>query len=94
MIPSHLKYKTYKNEVQAKSTKLGIKGHAFRHRWAQQRFEQVSNGLTPPISGGTPYAELTDEEKRRWDNAAKVVNSELGHGHGREDITATYIGEI
>ena len=93
MIPSHLKYKTYKNEVQAKSTKLGIKGHAFRHHWAQKRFEQVSKGLKAPMVGGTPYTSLSEEQKQRWDNAAKVVNSELGHGHGREDITATYIGK-
>ncbi|MDD9878873.1 MAG: integrase domain-containing protein [Magnetovibrio sp.] len=93
MIPAGVKYKTYKNLVQAKSTEIGIKGHAFRHHWAQQRFEQVSNGLKAPIAGGTPYAELTDEAKQHWDNAAKIVNSELGHGQGREDITATYIGQ-
>lgn len=93
MIPAGQKYMTYKKMVQAKSTDLGIKGHGLRHQWAQNRFTEISGGLKPPIAGGRPYSELNKEEQARWDKAARMVNQELGHGRGREDITATYIGE-
>jgi len=91
MIPRGMKYMSYKKAVQAVSTQLGIKGHGFRHQWAQQRFEQIS-GLRAPIAGGPRYTDLSPDDQARWDKAARLVNSELGHGKGREDITATYIG--
>lgn len=92
MIPKNQTYLTYKKEVQAKSTELGIKGHQFRHQWAQDRFAEVSGGIQAPLAGGPSYSELSEKEQALWNKAAKRVNEELGHGKGREDITATYIG--
>ncbi len=92
MIPKGVKYETYKNEVQAKSTEIGIKGHGFRHQWAQNKFEEMSGGIKSPHAGGPAYETLSDEERRHWEKAAAVVNQELGHGAGREDITGNYIG--
>lgn len=92
MIPSNQKYMTYKKLVQAKSTELEIKGHGLRHQWAHNRFTEISGGIKPPIAGGQAYSTLSSVEKNRWDKAARIVNQELGHGRGREDITATYIG--
>jgi len=92
MIPKYQKYLTFKKEVQAVSAAIGIKGHSFRHYWAQQKFIQVSGGIKPPLAGGPKYSSLNNKERARWDKAARRVNEELGHGKGRKDITATYIG--
>lgn len=92
MIPKLQKYKTYKNKVQAVSTSIGIKGHRFRHYWAQARFVEVSGGIKPPLAGGPSYSSLNNKERTLWNKAAKRVNEELGHGKGRKDITAIYIG--
>lgn len=92
MIPKGQKYHTYRKAVQAHSTKIGIKGHAFRHHWAQTKFTEVSIGIKPPLAGGPAYSSLSKAEQVRWDKAARRVNEELGHGKGRKDITATYIG--
>lgn len=58
----------------------------------QNLFFDIS-GIAAPHAGGPCYADLTAEERDRWDQAAKIVNQELGHGEGRADITATYIGK-
>jgi hypothetical protein len=92
MIPKSQKYKTYRNRVQAISTSIGIKGHSFRHYWAQAKFAEVSGGIKAPLAGGPAYTSLNKKERALWNKAAKRVNEELGHGKGRRDITATYIG--
>lgn len=91
MIPNEKKFSSYRNEVQENSKQIGIKGHGLRHHWAHQRFQQLS-GLVCPIAGGIPYKDLSSGEQDKWDYAAGVVNQELGHGEGRLDTTATYIG--
>lgn len=92
MIPKTQKYRTYKNNVQAVSTSIGIKGHRFRHYWAQAKFTQVSGGIKPPLAGGPAYLSLSQSDRSSWNKAARRVNEELGHGNGRRDITAIYIG--
>ena len=49
-------------------------------------------GIPPPLAAGPKYGELTRDGQLRWEEAAATVNRELGHGVGRKDITATYIG--
>jgi hypothetical protein len=92
MIPSAMRFKTYYAQYNTTRHAAGVAGHEYRHHWAQQRFVQVSGGIAAPHAGGQAYSGLNDEAKTRWDRAAAVVNQELGHGEGREDITATYIG--
>lgn len=92
MIPDGRDYESYKKTVQRLSTKIGIKGHSFRHHWAQTKFIEVSGGIKPPIAGGPAYSSLSKSEKVRWDKGAARVNQELGHGKGRDDITRDYIG--
>ncbi len=93
MIPDvkQMKYNAYRKQVQDVSKEIGIKGHSFRHQWAQDRFKQLS-GLDCPIANGPKYSELDQEQKNKWDAAAGIVNQELGHGKDRLDTTATYIG--
>ena len=64
--------------------------HTPRHT-TQERFEQVA-GIPPPLADGPKHSELTRDEQIRWEEAAAIVNWELGHGEGRKDITATNIG--
>ena len=92
MIPPAMRFKTYYAQYNATRHAAGVAGHEYRHHWAQQRFAQVSGGIAAPHAGGQKYSALNDEDTTRWDIAAAVVNQELGHGEGREDITATYIG--
>jgi phage protein D len=96
MIPDDQKFRTYYAEYNSVRHAAEVAGHEYRHHWAQQRFIDVSGGIAAPHAGGPLYASLQDEEKQRWNRAAQVVNQvvnqELGHGEGREDITATYIG--
>ena len=93
LIPAGIKFNAYRHRVQRASNSLGVKGHGYRHAWAQARFEALSGGIRPVIAGGPEYKTLTNEERSRWDHAAKVVNIELGHGEKRHDVTKTYIGE-
>lgn len=92
MIPSHRTYKSYvKDYDKLVHRALNVKGHSYRHKWAQERFKELSN-LNAPLAGGQSRENLTDEDKSRFDSAAEIVNQELGHGKGRQDITATYLG--
>jgi site-specific recombinase XerD len=93
MIPDikQMKFNAYRKQVQDVSKEIGIKGHSFRHQWAQDRFKELS-GLDCPIANGPKYSELDQEQKNKWDAAAGIVNQELGHGKDRLDTTATYIG--
>jgi site-specific recombinase XerC len=92
MIPGDQRYRTFYAAYNAARHAAGVSGHEYRHHWAQQRFQAVSEGIAAPHAGGPAYAELTPQEQARWNRAAAVVNQELGHGEGRQDITSTYIG--
>ncbi len=92
MIPSHRTYDSYYREFNAARHAAGLPGHELRHAWAQERFEQIS-GFPPPLAGGPAFSGLARNGRLRWEEAARTVNRELGHGEGRQDITATYIGK-
>lgn len=91
MIPAHLSFGRYYRVYNAARHAAGLPGHELRHAWAQERFEQIA-GFPPPPADGPKYRELDEAGRRQWDTAAGTVNRELGHGEGRQDITATYIG--
>jgi len=93
MIPAHRTFKSFYRDYNETRQEHGIPGHELRHQWAQELFYTVSGGIAAPHAGGPRYADLTEEERERWDRAARTVNRELGHGEGRADITATYIGK-
>ena len=91
MIPMSRTFKSYYRDYNEARSERGIAGHEYRHQWAQNRFYNLS-GIKAPLAGGAKYSELSSVDKKKWDNAAAIVNKELGHGEGRQDITATYIG--
>lgn len=95
MIPHDKKFKGYYRHYNRLKAEQSIKGHEYRHAWAQKRFEEVSGGLKSPHAGGaSKWQDLTPSEVARWKNAATTVNRELGHGENRQDITSTYIGSM
>jgi hypothetical protein len=63
--------------------------HGLRHAYAQARFLELT-GFACPAAGG-PTRELLTPGQREADAEARlVISRELGHG--REAITATYLG--
>ncbi|MDE0714444.1 MAG: integrase domain-containing protein [Gammaproteobacteria bacterium] len=91
MIPKGMRFVTYYRNYNRARKAAGIPGHGLRHAFAQGRFEQEA-GMPSPHAGGPAYSSLDAAGREQWDRAAAVVNRELGHGDGRQDITATYIG--
>lgn len=67
-----------------------IHPHALRHRYAQERYYELT-GMIAPKAGGPSYSEMTDDQKEKYDNAAEIISKELGHS--REEICQTYIGK-
>lgn len=90
LVPTELNYKQGQNQYDNAKRNCGIgKGHGLRHRYAQERYEDLT-GWKCSVKGGLKRAEM-EPEQRDIDAAARMqVSRELGHG--RIDIVATYIG--
>ncbi len=70
--------------------KIGINNlHGLRHDYAQQRYLTIT-GNNPPFLGGKPQSEMTKPERLIDTNARLTISNELGHG--RVQITSTYLG--
>lgn len=85
-----------KNYIQAKWTfekacqKVGIKNvHGFRHKYAQNRYQGLTQMQCPKADGKTS-SQLTPEQKVQDYNARMIISEELGHA--REEITVQYLG--
>lgn len=78
--------KTYENQL----LRAGISNaHGLRHAYAQWRYK-VLTGWACPAAGGPTVNTLTRQEAAR-DRAARLeISHELGHG--RLDVTDTYLG--
>lgn len=64
-------------------------GHAHRHAYAQYRYKQLT-GWSCPAAGGPTVDRMTPAQAAR-DRAARLeISHELGHG--RLDVTDTYLG--
>ena len=89
LIPPDRQYKQQVHRYQAWTEKLGIRGHAVRHGWAQERYAGLS-GQAAPHQGGRKRQEMTDEEQASDREARQQVSRELGHN--RPGVVSTYIG--
>ena len=90
LIPPDLTYVQQLKIYEAALWKAGIsRAHGLRHTYAQRRYEELT-GWKAPHAGGPKAAELTPEQKARDRAARLAVSEELGHG--REEITAVYLG--
>src|SRR5207237_9818067 len=86
-------YPTYRHSLQhfrAESARVGI--HAFhrpRHYYAQARYKELT-GWECPARAGPMSKQLTPKQKALDREARDVTSREMGHG--REQITAVYLG--
>ena len=90
LIPKHMSYKDQLERFKAQCEKAGICNvHGLRHHYAQTRYKQLT-GRECPALGGLTSKQLSAEQKRADRAARLAIAAELGHG--REQITAQYLG--
>jgi len=90
LIPTGMRYKDQLERFKAQCAKAGIADvHGQRHRYAQERYEALTDWKAPAC-GGPTSKQLTPEQKARDRAARLVISKELGHE--REQITAVYLG--
>jgi hypothetical protein len=90
LIPEGLTYKAQLKAFRAECKRVGINGvHGLRHRYAQTRYFEKT-GWQCPARGGPTAKQLTPEQRSVDQRARLEVSAELGHGRGQ--VTATYLG--
>jgi integrase len=90
LIPPELNYVEQRNRYDGQVRKAGIRNpHGLRHAYAQQRYEELT-GWKAPLAGGPASKSLTMDQCARDKGARETISRELGHG--REEISATYLG--
>lgn len=90
MIPPDKSYKTWLSTYKEATRLAGARQlHGLRHGYAQARFEALA-GFKAPAAAGPSRAQLTQEQRQLDHDARLQVSAELGHG--REEITAVYLG--
>lgn len=90
MIPPEQSYIQRLKQYENATNRAGLSRlHGLRHEYAQQRYQELT-GWASPAKGGPTSRQLTPEQKKA-DLAARLqISQELGHG--REAITAVYLG--
>ena len=90
LIPPKKNYVKQLHRYERQVRDAGIKNpHGLRHAYAQRRYEELT-GWKPPVAGGPASNSLTNDQRARDEGARKTIAEELGHG--REEISATYLG--
>ena len=90
LVPSHKTYVQQLKLYEGQCMRAGLsRMHGLRHRYAQTRYEELT-GFKAPIAGGPKSRELTPEQRVLDKEARVIISQELGHG--REAITAVYLG--
>lgn len=90
LIPRDLSYAQQLKAYEYQTEKAGIdRNHGLRHQYAQDRYFELT-GRECPKNGGLTFRQL-DSVQRVQDYEARLqISNELGHG--REAITAVYLG--
>lgn len=90
LIPAHMTYRDQLNRFRAQCDKADIHGvHGLRHAYARGRYEALT-GWKCPAAGGPGAKQLTLAQKARDKAVWLAISGEMGHG--REQITAVYLG--
>jgi hypothetical protein len=90
LIPADKTYVEQLRRYESQTIRAGLdKMHGLRHAYAQERFLELT-GFVCPAAGGPPHAQLTPVQREADYDARLVISAELGHG--REAITAAYLG--
>ena len=88
--PGYATYRDYLQHLRHECARVGIHAfHGHRHLYAQERYKQLT-GWECPAHGGPTAKQLTPQQKAVDREARETISDELGHG--REQITAVYLG--
>lgn len=99
MIPYNRSYSQQLKLYESQCSRAGLsKMHGLRHKYAQERYFQLTSSLAPADGGITKEqvlsSSLSDTDKKSWialdHHARLIISTELGHH--RESITAVYLG--
>lgn len=90
LIPKEDTYKTHQGRYERACIKMGLeRAHGLRHAYAHQRYLELT-GNSAPAAGGPSTKGLSGADKQRDYEARMIISEELGHG--REEVTAVYLG--
>jgi integrase len=90
LIPAKLTYVQQLKIYEKACADVGLsKMHGLRHAYAQARYEELTGWKAPSV-GGLTSSQLTVEQKQLDREARLLISEELGHG--REQVTAIYLG--
>ncbi|MFT4993666.1 MAG: hypothetical protein ACI965_000687 [Paraglaciecola sp.] len=90
LIPSHLLYVQQLRLFEKLTDAAGLsKLHGLRHRYAQERYQELT-GWPAPACGGPTHKYLEENERLNDRVARFAISQELGHV--REQITGVYLG--
>lgn len=90
LIPAQLTYVQQLHKYQNWCSRVGLhQMHGLRHAYAQDRFLELA-GYPCPAAGGPHHDALTAVQREADFDARILISAELGHG--REQITAAYLG--
>lgn len=90
LIPTDLSYKQQLRRYNNQTADADMrKNHGFRHQYAQDRYRELTK-MDCPKNGGLTSKQLSIEQKALDKEARMIISEELGHG--REDVTAVYLG--
>ena len=88
--PGYTTYRDYLQHFRAECARVGIHAfHGHRHFYAQERYKELT-GWECPARGGLTSKQLTPKQKAADREAREVISCEMGHG--REQVTAVYLG--
>ena len=88
--PGYATYRDYLQHFRAECARIGIHAfHGHRHFCAQTRYHELT-GQECPARGGPTSKQLTPKRKAIDREARDIISREMGHG--REQITAVYLG--
>jgi len=94
LIPKGRSYVVQTNLYERETRSAGISGgdrkaHGLRHGYAQTRYLELT-GWKSPHAGGPRRGELTPQQREMDKTARLMISQEMGHG--REEVTAIYLG--
>lgn len=90
LIPPHKSYIQQLRVYERQTSRAGLsKLHGLRHAYAQSRYQALT-GWPCPAAGGPTAKQLTAEQRTRDLQARLIISRDLGHG--REQISAVYLG--
>lgn len=90
LIPINKSYKQQLKTYVYQTSKADIRNnHGLRHNYAQERYKALTDRDSPKM-GGLTYRQMNTVINQQDYEARMIISRELGHG--REEVTAVYLG--